>query len=69
MQFSINCLVSTLSLAHVSFFGMLKQYLQPGYDPTAQNANTCNVSLGLKILLRSVFDLILPMTDIQSVYQ
>ncbi len=56
MQFSINCLFSIfLSLAPVSSFGILKQYLQPSYDPPAQNVNTCNVSPGLKILFRSVY--------------
>ncbi len=40
-----------LSLAPVSSFGILKHYLQPGYDPPAWNANTYSVSTALKILL------------------
>ncbi len=61
---SINKLpiLYSLSLAHVSSFGILKQYLQPGYDSPAWNTNTCNVSPSLKMLFRSVYNFNTPLS-------
>ena len=42
MEFSIDCILSFLSLTPVSSFCILMLYLQPGYNPPPQHANTCN---------------------------
>ena len=48
-----------LSLAPVYSFCILKLYLKAAYYPPTRNANTCNFSPGLKILFRSVVNILI----------
>lgn len=58
-KFGFPHIECSLSFVTCSSFGILKQYFEPGFSAPTQNVNTCHFSNRLKILIRSVYSVLL----------